>query len=288
MVHALPKDENGDVDDEMLLEWLEEAEFVFSIGKAVEDELRPYILALDSKTRPMHKLYFPSYPLELFDLKQDSVEAKIRGTQNVSMMSGAIKDLDINGLDFSLAVTATAAASEYIHFNDRVNTKLSLLMADEEEKAKWKETFDEVLQRRNLSDSGLSFQTEAPINLDKMKVHMRKSNLFLFPLKQNSPLFGTEALAAIAAGVPVLVSRDSGLASLLDTMIEEESIVGKNQLKVNAQSWKELIIQKLIRPEESQQTAERLRQQFLLNTCIAQSHLDFINVITGMIKYFFI
>ena len=71
-------------------------------------------------------------------------------------------------------------------------------------------------------------------------------------------------------------------------MIEDDPIVGKNKPKVNAQSWKEHIIQKLVRPEESQQTAERLRQQFLLDMSIAQTHLDFINIITGMIKYFFI
>ena len=242
MFHALPKDENGDIDDEMLLEWLQEAEVVFSIGKAVEDELRPYILASDPKTRPIHKMYFPSYPLELFKLKHDVADVKIQGTQNVTKMSGEIKDLDINGLDFPLAVTATATASEYIHFNDRVKAKLSLLMADGEEKPKWKETFEEVIQRRNLNNAGLSFQAEAPVSLDKMKVHLRKSNLFLLPLKSDSPLFGTEALAAIAASVPVLVSRDSGLVSLLDTMMEDESIVGKNQMKVDGQSWKEHII----------------------------------------------
>ena len=289
MWHALPKDENGDVDDEMLLEWLEEADVVFSVGKAVEDDLWPYILAMEPKTRPVHKLYFPSYPLELFEVKQDSADAKIRGTQNVSMMSGEIKELDIDGLDFPLAVTATSAASEYIHFNDRVKTRLSLLMTNEEEKPKWKETLGEILRRRNLNDTGLSFQAEAPMSLSKMKVNMRKSNLFVLPLKPDSPLFGTEALAAIAAGVPVMVSRDSGLASLLDTIIEDESIVGKNLLKVDAQSWKEHIIQKLVRPEESHQTAKRLREQFLLDTSIAQTHLDFINVISGMkYRHFFI
>ena len=113
---------------------------------------------------------------------------------------------------------------------------------------------------------------------------MRKSNLFLLPLKPDSPLFGTEALAAIAAGFPVLVSRDSGLASLLDAVVEDDPIVGKNKPKVNVQSWKEHIIQKLVRPEESKQIAERLRRQFLLDTSIAQTHLDLINVITGMIK----
>ena len=38
----------------------------------------------------------------------------------------------------------------------------------------------------------------------------------------------------------------------------------------------------------SRKTAERLRQQFLLDTSIAQTHLDFIYIIAGMIEYFFI
>ena len=133
-------------------------------------------------------------------------------------------------------------------------------MADEEEKPNWKDTFEEVLQRRNLNHTGLTFQAEAPASLNKMKIHLRKSNIFLLPLKPDSPLFGTEALAAIAAGFPVLVSRDSGFASLLDALVEDDPIVGKNKRKVNAQSWKEHIIQKLVRPEESQQIAERLRR----------------------------
>ena len=281
MFHALPKDENGDVDDETLMDWLKEADVALTLGKAVEDDLLPYIESLNSDQKPIHKMYLPSYPLELFGIKQNKAESKIRGTQNVCMMSGEIKDLGISGLDFPLAVTAAAAASDYIQFNDGVKLKLSLLAANEDAKAKWKDNFVEVLHRRNLNDEGLSFQAEGPLTLDKMKVYMRKSNLFILPLKSDSPLFGSEALAAIAAGVPVLVSKDSGLASLLDNMIEDESIVGKNKLKVNADLWKERIIQKLVKPDESQIAAKRLREQLLLDTSIAQTHLDFINTIAG-------
>ena len=281
MFHALPKDENGDVDDEMLMDWLKEADVAFTLGKAVEDDLLPYIAALEPDQKPIHKMYLPSYPLELFDIKQNKAESKIRGTQNVTMMSGEIKDLDINGIDFPLAVTATAGASYYIQFNDGVKTKLSLLAATEQDKEKWKRNFVEVLHRRNLNDRGLIFQVEGPSTFDKMKVYMRKSNLFLLPLKYDSPFFGTEALAAIAAGVPVLISKDSGLASLLETMVEDEAIVGRNKMKVNAEFWKERIIQKLVKPEESQTAANRLREQLLLDTSIAKSHLDFINVIAG-------
>ena len=67
--HAFPKDENGDIDEETLLDWLTETDIVFSIGKAIDDELVPYISSLDPENRPIHKTYFPSYPLELFAVK---------------------------------------------------------------------------------------------------------------------------------------------------------------------------------------------------------------------------
>ena len=43
MFHDLPKDENGDVDNEMLSEWLNKGDVVVTVGKAVESELVPYI-----------------------------------------------------------------------------------------------------------------------------------------------------------------------------------------------------------------------------------------------------
>ena len=281
MFHGFPKDENGVVDDDVLLDWITETDVIFSLGRSIEDEILSYIEALDSEKRPVHKIYIPSYPLELFALKPENVQGKVRGTENVTMMSGEIKDLDISGLHFPLVVTAAAGASDYIQFSDGVKIKLSLLTANEDDKDTWKEDYENILRANNISDTGLSFQTQAPTTLDKMKIHLRRNHLFLLPFRQNSPLFGTEALAAIAAGVPVLISKDCGLASLLDTMIEDESIVGKTKMKENAGSWKERIIQKLVKPEESNQTAKKLREQLLLDTSIAQSHLDFVNRIAG-------
>ena len=284
LFHALPKDENGDVEDDMLLDWMKESYILFSLGKTVEDELLPYLSSLEPEKRPIYKLYFPSYPLDMFSVKQDNISDTVRGTQNVSMMSGNLKDLDISGLDFPLAVTAAAGASKHIRDFNNVRINLSLLAAEEEEKPKWKETFEEVLHRKNLNDTGLSFQAEAPLSVDKMKIHMRKSNLFLLPLKQNSPLFGTEALAAIAAGVPVLVSKYSGLATLLREMQQDEPVVQKNESEVNTKTWKERIIQKLITPDVARQRANTLREQLLLDTSIARTHLDFINTIAGKIR----
>ena len=107
--------------------------------------------------------------------------------------------------------------------------------------------------------------------------------MFLLPLKQNSPVFGTEALAAIAAGVPVLVSRYSGLAALLREIQQDEPVVHKNEAEIKV--WKERIISKLVNPKAAQQRAITLREKLLLDTSIVQTHLDFISITTGRINY---
>ena len=78
MFHGLPKKENGEIDDEMLEEWLTEADIVFSVGKAIESELASYIRGMDEEIRPVHKLYLPSYPIDLFMLPKNLEERRSR------------------------------------------------------------------------------------------------------------------------------------------------------------------------------------------------------------------
>ena len=112
-----------------------------------------------------------------------------------------------------------------------------------------------------------------------MRVHLKKSNLVILPYKSDSSRFGTEALAAITAGVPVLVSRYCGLASLLRKMVADEAVVYENKLEV----WADRIIQKLMLPEETQWAANRLLEQLFLDTSMAGTHLDFVRMIVGKI-----
>ena len=146
----------------------------------------------------------------------------------------------------------------------------------------WKDTFDQVIARENIKDTGLSFQAEAPLSIDKIQVHMRKSNLFLLPLKQTSPLFGTEALMQ-----PLQLEFQSWSP---DTLVYQLFCVKYNMKKqsspktnqqINTETWKRLIIQKLTKPEEAHRAAVRLREQLLLESSISQTHLDFIHAITG-------
>ena len=145
--------------------------------------------------------------------------------------------------------------------------------------------FGEILENGDARRRTLYFQVDSPENIEKMKEKMRKSNLMILPLKPGSPLFGTEALSAIAAGVPVLVSNHSGMATLLETIYQVESIIQESTLDSDAETWKEGILQKLLRPEDSQRKADRMREQLLLDTSIVQTHLDFIRALLGKIFF---
>ena len=115
MIHDLPRTSDEATDQDTLLEWLSEADTVFSVGKEVEAEVLSSITSLPSEERPVHKLYIPRFPLELFNVRQDIAEGnKVQGTQNVTLMTGDRKDLDISGLDFPLAVASTFRASQHI------------------------------------------------------------------------------------------------------------------------------------------------------------------------------
>ena len=278
IIHDIPKTSDRDVDEGTLLEWLDEVDIVFSIGKDVESEIIPFITSLAPEQRPTHKLYIPSYPLELLNTRHDTVEkSKLKGAQYVTLMTGERKDLEISGLDFALAVSSAAGASKHIQDFEELKTNFTVLTDLEEDKEKWKQEFSELIQKEDSQGCSLFVRSDAPENLEKLKTHMRRSNLFILPLKADSPLFGTEALSAVAAGVPILVSTHAGMASVLKTKYQDASILKKS----DTETWKDGILSKLLTPEVSQQMANRLREELLLDTHIAQIHLVFTATVVG-------
>ena len=147
MIHDLPKISDGETDEDVLLEWLSEVDMVFSVGKQVHAEIISSITSLAPEQKPIHKLYIPTYPLELFNIHRDSVkENNIRGTQNVTMMTGNRKDSKVTGPDFSLAVAAVSKASEHILEFDGVKTKFVLLTDSQEDKEGWRNEFTELVK----------------------------------------------------------------------------------------------------------------------------------------------
>ena len=148
-------------------------------------------------------------------------------------------------------MNATIGAAEHIQDFDGVRTNLTMLSAHEDDRGQWKSARNKIFESTNVQNTGLSFQVEIPTDINKMKLYLKSSSLFLLPLKSDSPLFGTEALAAIAAGVPVLVSRYSGIARLLQKMAEDEPVVYGIKSQSATELWRDKFLERLLRPEES-------------------------------------
>ena len=134
-VHSFPKTNEGDdIDEDALLDWLTESDIVFSVGKAAEAELLPYIGSLPAEDRPIHKVYVPSFPLELFNVQRDVLkDSEVRVNKNVMLINGERKDMDISGIDFKLAVNATVAAAKHIVIFDGLKTNFIILTQNKED-----------------------------------------------------------------------------------------------------------------------------------------------------------
>ena len=152
------------------------------------------------------------------------------------MMTKECRNLAIGGINLHLAITSAVAASKHILDSGGAETKFLLLNDNKEDKDQWQKEFEEISKSEDTRCQPLCFQADSPENVEKIKIHVRKSNLMILPLKPGSPLFGSEALSAIAAGVPILVSSHSGIASLLQTICPDECITQESILDTDTEN----------------------------------------------------
>ena len=73
------------------------------------------------------------------------------------------------------------------------------------------------------------------------------------------------------------------MASILETIAQNQSAVQESSLESDEETWKDKVIRKLVKPEDSQRIANTLREQLLLDTKITQTHLDFARIICSKI-----
>ena len=263
VVHKLPRNGNGEIDAEQFRA-LCQADVVLCLEKSILKEL-------SHKDQPSHEhtpdygMYSPTYVIELFNLKRDKKRRK-GSVREIYTMTNEKKSLKVNGLDFRLAVTSVAKSYRKTH------APMIMLTEKNDESKEWEKEFQECLQ-----DTFTNVTFQCKVIQGNKDFPMRKSDLFLLPLKASSPLFGSEALSAIAAGVPVLVSRHSPVGSLLLGMKGNSSVVSETDVD----TWSDRIIQKITNPDEAQCEANKLREKLLLDTSIPSTHLDFINIIAG-------
>ena len=126
--------------------------------------------------------------------------------------------------------------------------------------------------------SGLRFECIVPENIKKLKSELKRSSLILLPLKAEASEFGSEVLVAVAAGVPVLISRYSGFASLLQAMAADtDAVVSKSDVE----SWKNSIVDSILQKKNTRGYTRWLQQHLPQETSITSTHLDFMNIISS-------
>ena len=190
--------------------------------------------------------------------------------------------MEVPGIDVKLACTVATKVSAHFRIQ---GFKIKMIIAGALADAKqiWEETFEEIKQNDPTVDRRVEMLFKTTNTADDVVKMFRKSHLCLFPLKFQSPLFGTEALMAAYAGVPILVSENSGITSLLEkTQALDPIVTGTTgNFENDVTKWTERVIPKLYKPLESHEQAEELRKKLLVDCHIAASQLQFVRHITG-------
>ena len=101
MVHTLPKTENGNIDKQLLCNWMKGTDVVFSIGETESKKLKRFVYG------KLHHVYIPLYPIE-YNIKPGTHEF-----QKVTLVVGK-KDTGYNGIHVKLEIAGVARAVEQI------------------------------------------------------------------------------------------------------------------------------------------------------------------------------
>ena len=177
-------------------------------------------------------LYLPGFPVEFFTVERRQDVDELKGEQSIVVMTTERECLSLSGLDLELAVKTSALASQYIMFHEgsdlskQISFNFKLIADKEDNKSSWEENL-KGNQGKSLQLDGRipTLRVQVPTDNSKLIPHLKRATVLILPLKSESSLFGTEALVAMAAGVPVLVSRNSGIASYLHSKSLSEPIV---------------------------------------------------------------
>ena len=282
MVHVPPRTEDGDVNYDLLYDWLGEADVVFPIGQAAYEKITSCVEASSHGPPPVNKMYIAAYPKDLFaDDEKPPSNSNVR--PNITVITGEKKNSDVSGFDFPLAVSSTAAAAKYIQERKHRPTTFVLLAAKRQDKEGWKLDFQKVVNEGELKYRDLTFECIVPESIKSLKTELRRSNLILLPLKPKASEFGTEVLVAVAAGIPVLVSHYSGFASLLQTMAaDQDAVVSQSDVD----SWKSSIADSILEERRTRSKIAWLRKHLPMESSITSTHLEFMSTISSMEIWF--
>ena len=283
MVHTLPKTKKGDIDKDLLSRWIKGTDIVFSIGETDSNVLKRFVHG------KMYGIYIPIYPLQSFSVQTESESAAVfkpdMRSQKITVMVGK-KESGYNGIDVELVLEAVGLAVKKAFDDDsRMETHLTFLGEEREDESDLKTCFHETLQGHNMCQDLLTFHfltSDESTGSKGIETCMSDSTLVMLPLRTNYSIFGLEALTAAWAGIPILVSENSGVATLLSQVGGGHSVVkSRNNFNSDVSTWADCILQNSSKQSNAREKASKLRESLLRSTRIGRTHLKFISTITG-------
>ena len=282
MVHTLPKTEKGLLDKSLLCTWLERTDIVYSVGETDSNVLKRFVHG------KMHGIYIPIYPLKpsrnFPELESTMVVESGKTTPKITVVAGR-KELGYKGIDAELVVEAVGyAVKRTFPDNSRIEVNLTFIGEELADESDLKTCFHETLQRHNMCQDLLTFHfltSDESKGSKGIPTCMLDSTLVMLPLRKNYSVFGLEALTAAWAGIPILVSENSGVGALLRDMGKDRHSVVRQRrdFDSNVRAWAEHISEKISKQSEARDEANRLRESLLKSTHIGTTHLKFISPI---------
>ena len=255
---------------------------MLSIGQSMYNMIADCIDSLDGP-QPKHQIYLPGCPVELFSIARKPREEPIKGPQHIIVFTGERKTLGIKGLNYDLAAGASSRATTRIFLNagHQITMNFWTIGKTQQERKQWEKHFNAVLDKESKADRRLAFVYKTMHEQNEFKNILKRASLCVQPLMCESSLFGVESLMAAYAGVPVLVSSNSGLADLLREIPVLDSTLDVKGVSQDMQCWEDKIFQKIMNAKESEEEANAIRKNLLLDTSIEESHNKFVAIMTG-------
>ncbi|XP_019643352.1 PREDICTED: uncharacterized protein LOC109484505 isoform X1 [Branchiostoma belcheri] len=248
------------------------ADAVFSVGKRIYDHFKT--MYKGDKNPKKHHLFLPK-PSETFE----NTHVKPGGEQKVVLFIGRVKNVErLKGHDLA-ALAIGKAAEEIAKYNTSIRMRVRGISEDDFETSQ--RILEDNLQSGRLKPTLIPYGTQKEISDD-----MKTAHLVLMPSRAEP--FGLVGLEALAAGIPVLISSQSGLADLINDLIQTgkcdadlrhrivETSVNVSDLDKDACKWADKIVDTLRRNDEEFKKAARFKQQLQDSKYWEESHQIFL------------
>ncbi|XP_019628621.1 PREDICTED: uncharacterized protein LOC109473179 [Branchiostoma belcheri] len=192
--------------EKKMLKHVDNAKAAFSVGERI---YKHFIPKYEGGKKPReHHLFFPR-PSKLFE--EVKIQPKSGKGALVVLCIGRVKNVE-NLKGYNLVARAIGIVRKYLKDLQWITRGIS--------KDDWKESLKILVANLNSPDLNPTlypYGTQEDIRDDMMMAH-----LVLMPSR--SEPFGLVGLEAIAAGIPVLISDKSGLADMIQKLVDEEKL----------------------------------------------------------------